>query len=100
LGDCAIVAVLTSAAIATAEASRIIMLNSVARLGIEPVLIGKRKAPAYVPSSTEIRVTAEGMDNGSLKEFVYPKRWWRTLKEQFLNGRSVLTVQSLPSKTN
>jgi hypothetical protein len=49
------------------------MLNSVARLGIEPVLIGKRKARAYVPGSTEIRATTEATDNGSLKEFVYLK---------------------------
>jgi hypothetical protein len=35
------------------------MVNSVARLGIEPVLVGNPKAPAYVPLSTERRMSAK-----------------------------------------
>ena len=42
-----------------AEASRIIMVNSVARLGIEPVLVCNPKARAHVPLSTERRMSAK-----------------------------------------
>lgn len=42
-----------------AEASRIIMVNSVARLGIEPVLVGNPKARANVSLSTERRMSAK-----------------------------------------
>jgi len=46
LGDCAIAAVLISTAIAAAEVSRIIVVNSVTRLGIEPVLSDNPEARA------------------------------------------------------
>ena len=52
LGDCAVAAVLTSAASAAAEANRIITVNSVARLGIEPILIHNPTAHTYVPIQT------------------------------------------------
>jgi hypothetical protein len=41
------------------EASRTIMVKSVARLGIEPILVGNPNACAYVPLSTERRMSAK-----------------------------------------